>query len=255
MVFGLLALSFAGATVSAAQPDAQAIKTYLMAHPEVILEALEKQKVALYDMVVAGQQIKQRIAWRENIKRSLANPLKPAINPERPRLGNPQAPTLVVEYTNFMCSTCRKGAVALEDLLGKYPIKYQALIKHVPNDDISRQIALYYEAIARQSTGKAYVFYHQVFERQPELTKNGLLPVLDIVKGLKLDQARLARDLSDPILAQRIKDDTAESKAFNLGGTPAFIVAGVLLRGPAPVAAFEDIWYLSKGKQPPTSNN
>ena len=247
----LAALCLGMAPAWAQAPSDQAIKDYLQAHPEVILEALSHRKMALYDMVLDGRDLKQRHIWRTNIKNSLAKPLKPKLSPDRPRLGDPKAPVLVVEYSDFLCPSCARGAQITEQLLRKDPDKFQVILKHMPSGDLSRQLALYFEAIGRQDPGKAWSFYHQVFSRQKELSQKGLKAALEIVKDLNLDQARLARDLADPALEQRIKEDTAEGRAFNLGGTPAFVAAGVALRGPAPVEAFEDVWYISRGETPP----
>ncbi|MCB2228355.1 MAG: thioredoxin domain-containing protein [Desulfarculaceae bacterium] len=232
-------------------PGDQAIRDYIKAHPEVILEALSHDKEALYDMVLDGRDIKQRRTWRANIKTSLAKPLKPKLEPDRPRRGEPKAPILVVEYSDFLCPSCARGARIVEQLLRKDPDKFQLILKHMPSGDLSRQLALYFEAIGRQDPGKAWQFYTQVFNHQHEISKKGLKAALEIVNKLNLDQARLARDLADPALAKRIKEDSAEGRAFNLGGTPAFVAAGVALRGPAPVEAFEDVWYISRGQQPP----
>jgi protein-disulfide isomerase len=250
LLFMVALWSLGAAPALAGRPDNEAIGAYLKAHPEVVLEALAQKKEALYDLVMAGREIKQRQAWRRNIKRGLKNPLKPLLEPRRPRLGNPQAPMLIVEYTDFLCPACRRAAANLEKLLGKHPEKFKLLVKHMPHGDLSRQVALYYESIARQNPAKAWRFYQEVFRRQDELAKKGLSVALEIVKDLELDQARLARDLGDKELAERLKKDAAEGKAFKLGGTPAFVVAGVAVRGPAPVEAFEDVWSFSQGASP-----
>ena len=236
----------------AAEPGPEAIKAYIMAHPEVILEALAKDKEALFQMVLDGRDLRRRRVWRQEIKAGLANPLKPKLDKGRPVLGNPSAPLLVVEYSDFTCPACRRGADNLEKLLAKHPAKFKMVLKHMPSGDLSRQLAIYYEAIARQDPAKARRFSRQIYKRQKELGKDGLKVALEVVKDLNLDQARLSRDLADPKLAQRLKDDAAEGKSFKLGGTPGFVVAGVPIRGAAPLSAFEDVWYISQGKQMPS---
>ena len=246
----LLPCLAAAAPARAEDPDGEAIKAYIKAHPEVVMEALAQQKELLYDLVLQGRRVRQRRLWRADIKKGLANPLKPEVDPKRPRWGDPKAPMLIVEYTDFLCPACREGSFILERLMAKHPKRYQVVLKHRPSDDLSRQVALYYEAIARQDPEKARKFYDQMFLRQNDLAKNGLKVALEEVKALKLDQTRLARDLADPALAERLKQDDAEAKALHLGGTPAFVMAGVAIRGAAPLVIFEDVYNMSQGKEP-----
>ena len=245
------ALGLAAGSARAAAPSGEAIKDYLQTHPEVVLEILSQHKEQLYQWVLDGRELKQRRALRADIKTSLAKPLKPKIAADRPMLGKASAPVLVVEYSDFLCSACRHGAANLERLMSEDPDTFRAVLKHMPGSDLSRQLALYFEAIGRQDPAKAWRFYHQMFKRQSEVGKKGLKVALEITKELELDQARLSRDMADPALAQRIKQDSAEGREFKLGGTPSFVVAGVAFRGAVPVEAFEDVWYIKQGKQPP----
>lgn len=239
------------ALAGAQPPTEDQIAAYLEKHPEVIMEVLSRHKVELYNLVMAGREIRQRMIWRANIKRGLANPLVPQVDPQRVLLGAPQAKVLVVEYTDFLCPSCRQAAHNLERLLAKDPHRFKLLVKHLPGSDTARQLALYYEAIGRQDPAKAWRFYQQVFKDQDLIADQGLAGVQPLVKKLGLDQARLTRDLADKALAKRLDEDLAEVKAFKLQGTPAFVTAGVVMRGAAPVAAFEDVWGLSQGKKLP----
>lgn len=248
VLFGLCLLP----VLAGAQPPSQdQIGAYLKNHPEVILEVLSQHKVELYNLVMDGREIRQRMIWRDNIIRGLAKPMSPSVDPQRAILGDPRAKVLVVEYTDFLCPSCRQAAHNLERLLAKHPHRFKLLVKHLPNSDMSRQLALYYEAIARQDRDKAWRFYQAVFQDQDRIAEQGLAALQPLLKKLGLDQALLSKDLADKALAKRLDDDLAEGKAFTLHGTPAFVSAGVGMRGPAPVAAFEDLWALSQGQTPP----
>lgn len=243
----VVCLGLLPALAGAQPPSDDQIKAYLQKHPEVILDVLSRHKVELYNLVMAGREVRQRLIWRENIKRGLANPLAPRVDPKRVVVGDAQAKVLVVEYTDFLCPSCRQAALNLERLMAKHPKRFKLLVKHLPGSDLARQVALYYEAIGRQSPAKAWRFYQDVFRDQDLIAERGLAEVQALVKRLKIDQARLTRDLADKALAQRLDDDQAESKTFKLAGTPAFVTGGVVMRGPAPLAAFEDVWAISQG--------
>jgi protein-disulfide isomerase len=247
--FGLLILlccCLASIPALAQNPSPEQIKDYLAKHPEAVMEVLSHHKVELYDLVMQGREIRQRLIWRANIERGLANPLVPTVDPRRPILGDPQAKVLVVEYTDFMCPSCRQAAQNLENLLAKDPHRFKLLVKHSPGSDLAKQLALYYEAIGRQDSAKAWSFYQEVFKDQEVIAKKGLGSVQPLLKKLGIDQARLSRDLADKSLEQLLNKDREEAKAFKMDGTPGFVVAGVVMRGPAPVAAFEDVYAISQ---------
>ncbi|MCB2190260.1 MAG: thioredoxin domain-containing protein [Deltaproteobacteria bacterium] len=245
----LLCLCLLPASAWAKTPSEEQVRAYLKDHPEVVMDVLAKHKVELYNLVLQGRDIRQRMIWRANIKRGLANPLVPHISPKRVLLGDPEAKVMVVEYTDFLCPSCRQAAHNMERLLAKDPNRFKLLVKHLPGSDSARQLALYYEAIGRQSPAKAWEFYQKVFLDQDMIADKGLSAVQPLLKKLGVDQARLTRDLADKALAKRLDDDLAEAKSFKVQGTPAFITAGVVMRGAVPVAAFEDVWALSQNQK------
>ena len=210
----LLCLCIFPALAGAQPPTQDQIAAYLKDHPEVVMDVLSQHKVELYNLVMQGREVRQRMIWRANIKRGLANPLVPHIDPKRALLGDPQAKVMVVEYTDFLCPSCSQAAHNLERLLAKDPHRFKLLVKHLPGSDLARQLALYYEAIGRQDPAKAWRFYQQVFKDQDLIAEKGLSAVLPMVKKLGLDQARLTRDLADKALAKRLDDDLAESQGL-----------------------------------------
>ncbi|RJX29642.1 MAG: disulfide bond formation protein DsbA [Desulfarculus sp.] len=221
--------------------DREQLRALLKQNPKLVLEVLAQEKVALYELVAEGERIKQQQRWLQSIEQGLRNPLKPTLEPGRPWQGRQQAPLIVVEYSDFLCPSCAVGAENVARLLEKHPDKFRLLLKHSPASDLGQRIAIYFEAIGRQSPGKAWQFYHRVFQDQRRVQKQGLSAVQQIAAGLGLDKARLAKDLADPALNQRVQQDLDEGAGFNLDGTPSYIVAGVVVRGAAPVSAFEEI--------------
>jgi protein-disulfide isomerase len=245
-----LLLAFLALALAACQPapsespkavEAEQIRALLKENPKLVFEALAQDKLALYQLVVDGEKIKRRQLWEQGISRGLANPLKPDLDPSRPWHGSPQAPLVIVEYSDFMCPSCATGAENLAKLFAKHPGKFRVLLKHNPHGTLAKRLALYFEAIGRQDPAKAWEFYRQVFKQQKKIQKEKLAAVQKILQGMDLDQGRLARDMADPALARRLKRDTAEADKFKLHGTPSFVVAGVAVRGPASVSGFEDI--------------
>ena len=61
----LLVMCLAPTLAGAQAPSDEQIKAYLQKHPEVILEVLSRHKVELYNLVMDGREIRQRLLWRK----------------------------------------------------------------------------------------------------------------------------------------------------------------------------------------------
>ena len=153
-----------------------------------------------------------------------------------------------MEYSDFLCSACARGALTIKDLLKKYPGKIRVVLKHLPSDDLSEKIALYFEAVGRIDPKLAWEFQDKVFEQAGRVRKYKLAAVLKIMDSLGLDQKMVARNMARPDLARLIQDDIKEAKKFDINTTPCFSINGVLISGAPPVFVFEEVISLWERK-------
>lgn len=252
----LMAIFLAAAPVWAGDKDAEfkeRLREALKENPGLILEVLEQNKAALYNIARRGAQEDQDRRWRHNLAKALENPLKVAPDESRPIKGPKDARFTIIEYSDFMCGACSMGAENMAKLLAKHPKELRLQMKHNPSDDFSRQLSVYYEAIARQDPQKAWKFAEQVFKRQEELGRRKLEAVQEMLGELKIDQARLSRDLADKSLEEYIKQDEAEANRLKFQSTPTFVINGVAITGAAPVNVFEQVmsqWNARHAKSP-----
>lgn len=244
----------AAAPAWAADSDAEfkeRLRKVLKENPGLILEVLEQHKAALYNIARRGAQTEQNQRWRKNVAKALNNPLPVAPDQSRSIKGPPNARFTVIEYSDFLCGACSLGAKNIKKLMSKHPGQVRLQLKHNPGDDFSRQLSLYFEAIARQDAEKAWRFADMVYERQDELGRRKLEAVQEMLAELKVDQAKLGRDLADKSLEEYIKQDEAEATRFKFHSTPTFVINGVAITGAAPVHFFEQVmhqWNLRHGK-------
>ena len=49
-----------------------------------------------------------------------------------PARGNPEAPVTIVEFSDFQCPYCARGASTMDQLLEKYPNDVKLVFKHFP---------------------------------------------------------------------------------------------------------------------------
>ena len=217
------------------------VKDTLKDHPEIVLDALGERKAELFALVMEGQHDFQDSQRQARQEAEVKKPLSPAIDPARAMRGPADATTTVVVYSDFLCPYCARGAVTLGEFAARHPDSVRILFKHYATDELAKQAALVYEALAAQDPKMAFAFHDAVFAAQTEVEQGGepVLYALAIKLGANVSQ--LKRDLKRAELAKRIEDDTAEARAFGFDATPTFVINGVSVRGAAPLDEFEDV--------------
>ena len=245
LVAVLLAAAFAapaGAAISR-----EDLKKALDANPDLLVDALRRaDKTKLFEIIVEAQQEFQRRKQKEEEERenkerdeAFKNPLKPDLSNAHLR-GSSKAPVTIVEYSDFQCPYCRRGAQNVDLLRKKYGDKVRVAFKHLPLSfhPLAQPAAEAFEAIAEKSEEKAWTFHDKLFENQEKLSEDY---IKELVKELGLDPAKIAEAGKSDKIQRKIKADVEEAKKFEIEGTPAYLINGVPLRGAYPVQAFDQI--------------
>lgn len=236
--------------LSACAPSASQLKKAIENDPSIVFVAIEKDPEKFIEVVNnaarnAQQKAQQKAQEDETKSRDteFANPLKPEIDDKRVVFGNVDAPVTIVEYSDFQCPFCSKGFNTIKQVEAEYKEKVRIIFKHMPLDfhPLAMPAAKYFEAVARQGSDKAEKFHDAVFSNQAELNTKKEAFLKDTAKKVGADMKKLAKDLDDPSLMERINKDMEEAKKFNITGTPGFIINGVSLRGAYPFEEFKTI--------------
>jgi len=223
----------------AAQNVEAEVRAVLKEHPEILLEALAKDKGALLGMLEEAARERQQADEAKRIEEEKKNPLKPVLEPGRMTMGKADAPVIVVEYTDFFCHYCAAGAATMKELVAKRP-EVKVVFKHFANAPLSRTAALTFEALALQKPELAMAFHDAVFANQEKMSEGGEAALRELAVSLGADAARLEADMKRPELDERLKKDVEEARAFKFRGTPTYVVGGVSVRGAAPLPVFEE---------------
>ena len=243
--FTLLFL-FAAGSVLAKSKDSSVLKEEIRAllrdNPEIILEILKENDVALFEMMQKAAIKKQLQEEQDRIQAEIQNPFRPEIEMSRPVRGNPSASITIVVYDDFQCPFCARGAKTLDRVMEKYKGKVRLFLKHNPLDIHKQAVpaALYFEAIAKQDHKKAWKFHDIVFQQQDSL-RGGEKALKKIAASLDIDTKRLESDLKNPELKSIINKDIKEAKKFGFNGTPSFLINGVSLKGAYPEQKFSEV--------------
>jgi len=178
---------------------------------------------------------------KKEFEKSFKNPLKPALDSSTRFRGSKNAKYTLVEYSDFQCPYCARGAQNVEALRKKYGADLRFVFKHLPLTNIHPQAmpaAQYMEAIALQSSEKAWEFHDKLFANQSQL---GEPFFKETAKTLGVDLKRLEADVKSTKVADRIQADMLEAQGFGFSGTPGYLLNGIPVRGAYPVEHFDAI--------------
>ncbi|MBU2145842.1 MAG: DsbA family protein [Alphaproteobacteria bacterium] len=193
----------------------QRVRDYLLANPEVIVEALQTLEV-------------RRQQAEESEAQSLLNSRADDVfhDPESPVGGNPDGDVTMVEFFDYNCPYCRQVAPIMIDAEADDPelrIVYKEFPILGPGSIFAAKAAL---AAARQGR---YVEFHKAMMNASGRVDEAL--TLSIAEEAGLDIERLKLDIQDPAVQAEIDGNIELAQALRINGTPAFVIGDEILRG------------------------
>lgn len=157
-----------------------------------------------------------------------------------PRLGDPDAPVEIVEFSDFQCPHCASFHIeifpALRSLYGDRVRWYFVNRFYSQPHPHAEAAAIAAECAARQ--GRFWEYSEQVFRRQQEL---GPEMLQQIASQVGLDTERFEQCREDPAVAREVVADQREADRLNVEGTPTFFVNGQRIVGAQPVGVFNQM--------------
>ncbi|MFI5010876.1 MAG: DsbA family protein [Hyphomicrobiales bacterium] len=197
----------------------QLVKGYIMAHPEIVQEALlELDK-------------RQKEAENAAVKTALKTESKAIYDTEAGTVvGNPGGDVTLVEFFDYNCPYCRKAMTTLDALLKSDPklriVLRDLPIVHPPESIEAAKIAL--AAKNQLSPEKFWDFHKKLFSASRLVAK---AQALQVAKESGLDMARLEKDAESDAVKAALTDSDRLSQLLNLRGTPAFVLGDDVVFG------------------------
>jgi protein-disulfide isomerase len=198
----------------------QIVKDYIMAHPEIVQDALleldRRQKEAENAAVKAALQTEQKALYDASAGTVV---------------GNPDGDVTVVEFFDYNCPYCRKAMTTLDALIKSDP-KLRILLRDLPIVHPPESIEVAKIALAARSQlqqpDKFWEFHKRLFSASRIVAK---AQALQVAKDMGLDMARLDRDAESDAVKTALADSDRLSQVLNLRGTPAFVMGGEVVFG------------------------
>jgi protein-disulfide isomerase len=224
----VLALALLGAPVSASaqsftdtqRGDIEAIvKSYLVAHPEVLEEAMNE----LQKRQTAAETAKHEASIAQNAE-AIFN------SPRGVLLGNKDGDVTFVEFFDYNCGYCKRAMADMLDLM-KNDSKLKVVLKEFPVlSEGSIEAARVAVAVRMQDpSGKKYLDFHQKL-----LGGRGVADkarAMAAAKDAGLDTARIEKDITSPEVKATLAENMKLAEDMGLNGTPSYVIGRQIVVG------------------------
>lgn len=168
----------------------------------------------------------------------------------QPSLGSPNAPLVMVEFTDFQCPYCSRFHAQTFPLIRKAYVE-SGRLRYVTLDFPLTTIHAEALQAARAShcgeeQGRYWETHEALFSQRGQLARTNLLTT---AKGLGLNVPRFSACLDNRANDERIKRDISQGRAIGVSGTPTFLlgrpsgrtVVGQIVVGAQPYEVFDNL--------------
>lgn len=159
---------------------------------------------------------------------------------DAPFKGGADAKVTIVEFSDFQCPYCSKGADVLAALDKKYGNKIKIAFKHYPLPFHSQaRIAAEASMCAHEQSPKLFWKMHDaMFANQSLLDKDNLIAT---AKKIGAKEADFKTCLESGKYKTKVDADVAEGAKHGIKSTPTFFVNGKLISGAQPLEVFSEV--------------
>jgi len=184
-----------------------ATRAYLLAHPEVLPEAIDRY------------QSRQREARLAPVREQLQTPFPGAV------LGNPNGKVTLVEFSDYACSYCRASVADVQQLIAANP-DLRVVVREYPilrpeSVDAARM------GLAAAQQGKFAAFHDAMYTLGPPSKQT--IEQAARQAGVDLDQANQA--IGSGMYDAFLKANIALAGQLGMTGTPGWVVGDRIIDG------------------------
>jgi protein-disulfide isomerase len=182
-------------------------RDYLLEHPEVLPQVVERLKAKESEGALAQAAPLAQKVWPGAV------------------LGNPAGKTVLVEFMDYACGYCRASEKDVARLLAGNP-DLKLVIRQLPI--LSPQSADAAKlALAAAKQGKFAAFHHAMYAAG-RLTPETMA---EAAKAAGVDLALAQKQMAEPATQAEIEGNLTLARNLGLNGTPSWIAGGQVLGG------------------------
>ena len=205
---------FAGAAAwDYAGSAGHATRDYLLAHPEVLPEAINRY------------QAQQRQAQLAPVRSQLETPFPGAV------LGNPQGKVTLVEFSDYACTYCRQSVVDVQQLIAGNP-DLRVIVREYPilrpeSADAARM------ALAAAEQGKFAAFHDAMYRLGPPSKQT----IEQAAGEAGVDLATANKAIASGVFDSFLEANIALADRIGINGTPGWVIGDRIIDGAVGQAA------------------
>lgn len=210
------------------------IRDYLMAHPEVLIEAIQ---------VLEDRQNSQRTVVERD---AIAQHSAALFNDDHSFVGgNPEGDITLVEFMDYRCSFCRRAHPEVAELLARDG-NIRWVVKEFPILGPESTLAARFAMSVLQNAGQEP--YRQVHDALMTL-RGAITPqaLRQIADDHRLDVERVMAGMDAPEISDAIDSNLALARTLGINGTPTFVLPDRFLRGYVPLDQLQTIISDARG--------
>ena len=215
--------------------------------PEKHMSDAMKKKIKKY----LNAQIKKKAVDRwvaaqtqENpVEVYLSKPERPVFNVvlgEAPFFGKESAKVTLVEFSDFECPFCAKGADILKKVKEKYGDKIRVVFKNFPLPFHSHARRAAQAGLCANEQGRQFFWklHDFMFANQRKLDEKSLF---EAVKTVGINSDKFSTCLKSKKYAPQIEKDIEQGKSLGVKSTPSFFVNGKFVGGAQSFEIFTEL--------------
>ncbi len=157
---------------------------------------------------------------------------------DAPALGPADAKVTIVEFSDFECPFCSRGAKTMDEIKKNYGDKVRLVFKHLPLSFHRNAKPAAVASMAAHRQGKFWEFHDKLFANFRNLNQANYIKW---AQEVGLDVERFKKDLDDPALAKYVDADASYASSIGANGTPTFFVNGLRVVGAQPYSRFKQV--------------
>lgn len=173
----------------------------------------------------------------------------PLINVNDPArtVGDPTASIKIIEFMDFQCPECARGAKVLKSFLIKYPHDIQLSIKYYPQRERnSLPGAIHAECAARQ--GLFWPYYYELITKQNQwrLMVEVKPYLLFLAENVSMDMNMFKACVEDMDAERIIREEHRLGEAYAVHSTPTYFINGKMFVGVDEMEEYLNDYFLKK---------
>jgi protein-disulfide isomerase len=157
-----------------------------------------------------------------------------------PTLGKKGAKVTIVEFSDFQCPFCARGAETIHQIAKKYGNKVVIGFRHFPLP-MHKEAGPASEAsmcVNEQSTDKFWKYHDKIFANQQSLDDASLEK---FAKEVGANVEKFKECYSSKKYAKAVRDDMEYGEKVGVRSTPTFFVNGQIVNGAVPLEQFSEM--------------